>query len=276
MKLSRKITGTIIGLLLIVLSILVFVIRAQVPTSTPPPLPDIEKSLALPGATSTPGFDEKRPDDMGMPTVTPIPFKVSIDLSKDIPLKDKSRIIVQTKDGEYKEILIAPDELVGLPENRARTLLGLSEGDRIINTIPPQSLMGNIPHQQPPCPVTPYATGRPPDRHTASFTETWYGHEALWAGLSPAYNGTWYAGPQGLKVLWYRSVAGKLTVEGQRLDAAAPSLQADIPEGYGNSGYQASGLVFPAEGCWEVTGRVAGQALRFVVSVHPAAENPIK
>lgn len=132
------------------------------------------------------------------------------------------------------------------------------------------------PTQQPPCPVTPYATGRPPDSHTASFTETWYGNEALWAGLSPAYNGTWYAGSQGLKVLWYRSVAGKLTVEGQRLDAAAPSLQADIPAGYGNSGYQASGLVFPAEGCWEVIGRVAGQALRFVVSVHPAAENPIK
>lgn len=271
MKLSRKVTGTIILLLLIILSISVFVTL-----KIPPPLPDTEKSLALPGATSTPGFDEKRPDDVGMPTVTPIPFKVSIDLSKDIPLKDKSRIIVQTKDGDYKEILIAPDKLVGLQENRVRTLLGLSEGDQIINTIPPQSLMGNMPHQQPPCPVTPYTMERPPDSHTASFTETWYGNEALWAGLSPAYNGTWYAGPQGLKVLWYRSVAGKLTVEGKRLDAAAPSLQADIPEGYGNSGYQASGLIFPAEGCWEVIGRVAGQALRFVVSVHPAEENPIK
>jgi hypothetical protein len=75
MKLSREVTGTIILLLLIVLSILVFVTQAQDPTSTPPPLPDIEKSLALPGATSTPGFDEKRPDDISMPTVTPIPFK---------------------------------------------------------------------------------------------------------------------------------------------------------------------------------------------------------
>lgn len=126
------------------------------------------------------------------------------------------------------------------------------------------------------CQVTPYSAQKPPDPHTASFTETWYGNDALWAGLAPPYEGNWYAGPKGLKVLWYRSVAGQLTVEGRRLDAEAPGLQADIPAGYGNVGYQASGLIFPSEGCWEVIGRVAGQDLRFVVQVHPASEDPTK
>jgi hypothetical protein len=124
------------------------------------------------------------------------------------------------------------------------------------------------------CPVTPYSRQKPPDSHTASFTESWYGNDALWAGLAPAYQGDWYAGPKGVKVLWYRSVSGQLTVEGRRLDAEAPQLQADIPAGYGNSGYQASGLIFASAGCWEVIGRVADEALRFVVEVHPATEDP--
>ena len=126
------------------------------------------------------------------------------------------------------------------------------------------------------CLVTPYSNHKLPDSHTASFTETWYGNNALWAGLAPVYQGNWYAGQKGLKVLWYRSVTGQLTVKGRRLDAKAPSLEADIPAGYGSSGYQASGLIFPSDGCWEVIGRVAGHTLSFVVEVHPAAENPIK
>jgi hypothetical protein len=126
------------------------------------------------------------------------------------------------------------------------------------------------------CPVTPYSQQKPPDSHTASFTETWYGNDALWAGLAPVYQGDWYAGLNGVKVLWYRSGNGQLTVEGKRLDAEAPKLKADIPEGYGNSGYQASGLIFSSEGCWEVTGQVGDQTLHFVVDVHPASENPTK
>ncbi len=126
------------------------------------------------------------------------------------------------------------------------------------------------------CPATQYVSGRPPDANTASFTETWYGDDALWAGLDRAYQGEWYAGSKGVKVLWYRSVAGKLSIQGRRLDGSAPPLQVDIPEGYGSTGIQASGIVFPTEGCWEVIGRVAGQELVFVVNVHPADENPVR
>jgi hypothetical protein len=147
----------------------------------------------------------------------------------------------------------------------------------VISTdIPSNSMSALVTTTPAPCLVTPYSSERPPDKNTASFTSTWYGNEALWAGLAPPYDGEWYAGPSGLKVLWYRSVAGKLTVEGRRLDASASDLQADIPEGYGSSGYQSSGLIFPTEGCWEVIGRVADKELRFVVNVHPAEEHPIK
>jgi hypothetical protein len=40
-----------------------------------------------------------------------------------------------------------------------------------------------------------------------------------------------------------------------------------VPDGYGPTGFQATGLVFPTPGCWEVTGRVGQDTLRFVLSV---------
>ena len=54
------------------------------------------------------------------------------------------------------------------------------------------------------CPVTPYVPEPRPPAVDAStvFRSTWYGNNALWAGLAPPYEGRWYAGPRGLKVLW--------------------------------------------------------------------------
>jgi hypothetical protein len=70
-----------------------------------------------------------------------------------------------------------------------------------------------------------------------------------------------------MKFLWWRGVRGKLTIQGQRLDAPAPPLRADIPGGYGDTGFQATGLIFPTEGCWEVTGKVGESSLTFVTRV---------
>lgn len=119
------------------------------------------------------------------------------------------------------------------------------------------------------CPVTLFAAQEP----TFAYTPTWYGGGKLWAGLDRAYGGRWYAGPEALKVMWLRPTGEQLTVEGQRLDAGAPPLDAAIPTGY-FAGYQVTGLTFPTEGCWEVTGRAGNEELRFVVDVHPAAANP--
>jgi hypothetical protein len=66
---------------------------------------------------------------------------------------------------------------------------------------------------------------------------------------------------------WWRGpgVVGKLSIEGRRLDGPAPPLRADIPDGYGETGFQSSRVTFTSEGCWEVTGRVGGASLTFVV-----------
>lgn len=60
---------------------------------------------------------------------------------------------------------------------------------------------------------------------------------------------------------------GDLHVNGQRLDGAAPAMTAEIPEGYGDRGLQASALVFPSAGCWEVTASVGDHPLTFTTEV---------
>jgi hypothetical protein len=74
-------------------------------------------------------------------------------------------------------------------------------------------------------------------------------------------------GALGMKFPWWRGIRGQLTIEGRRLDTPAPPLTAHVPDGYGKTGFQASGLIFPTDGCWEIIGRVDGASLTFVVRV---------
>jgi hypothetical protein len=69
------------------------------------------------------------------------------------------------------------------------------------------------------------------------------------------------------KFPWWREVAGNLTITGQRLDAPAPPVKSQVPSGYGNIGFQASGVTFPTEGCWQVTGKTGQASLTFVTFV---------
>lgn len=69
------------------------------------------------------------------------------------------------------------------------------------------------------------------------------------------------------KLGWWREASGKLSIEGERLDAAAAPLRARIPDGYGPRGFQSTLLTFPTAGCWRVVGSVAGSRLMFVVRV---------
>jgi hypothetical protein len=71
----------------------------------------------------------------------------------------------------------------------------------------------------------------------------------------------------GVKLGWWRMAHGDLVIATRRLDATSPSLSADVPSGYGDSGFQATGINFSDSGCWQVTGTVAGKALTFVVNV---------
>ena len=98
-----------------------------------------------------------------------------------------------------------------------------------------------------------------------------FGNGRLWVG------GLWDAGvietrPQsdgtvGTKFGWWRNVPGRLRITGHRLDATAPTLRATVPDGYGITGFQSSGVDFPTAGCWKVTGTAGTATLTFVTLV---------
>jgi hypothetical protein len=127
------------------------------------------------------------------------------------------------------------------------------------------------------CPVTPPTPFSPPSgvsQDDLFGADDSYGNGRLWVGgLWP--KGVIVATPDfidqdgsvGMKFGWWRQVSGYLRVTGRRLDAPAPPLRADVPAGYGRTGFQASGVYFPDEGCWEVTGKVGRTTLTFVTFV---------
>jgi hypothetical protein len=127
------------------------------------------------------------------------------------------------------------------------------------------------------CPVT---IGRPVPRTLwwRDLLFGWgraYGNGSLWVGgLWP--NGVVImtrgdVGPDGrlgMKFGWYRLTSGYLRITGRRLDAPAPPASGlTFPGGYGLTGFNASGVIFPTEGCWRVTGRVGRVTLTFVTFV---------
>ena len=81
-------------------------------------------------------------------------------------------------------------------------------------------------------------------------------------------------GALGMKFPWQRGVRGKLVITGRRLDAEAPALRSEVNNGYGDIGFQASYVIFPTPGCWEVTGHVADASVTFVTRVTKIGEGP--
>ena len=84
--------------------------------------------------------------------------------------------------------------------------------------------------------------------------------ETIWALKQP-----WRPGAP-LKTAWIKPGRSTLRVIGRRLDASAPPLQASIPPGY-SEGFQASALMFPTPGCWEVTATAGTHTLKFVTRI---------
>jgi len=123
---------------------------------------------------------------------------------------------------------------------------------------------------------------RAPMNDTDAMRSAWnHGNGALWVNL--AANGVLtiaapaetddesvaaIKGHSRLKFGWWRGVAGKFTIEGRRLDGAAPPLRYRIQEdAYGAFGFIPSSLYFPSEGYWEITGHLDNQRLTVVVRV---------
>jgi hypothetical protein len=149
------------------------------------------------------------------------------------------------------------------------TLFALgTAGAQTITTAPPEA-----------CHVTAPNGHTPPGEQPNAYH---YGNGRLWTVLW--LNGTVVFEPGGsgqvradgsllMKFPWWRATKGPLSVSGRRLDAPAPPLQAIIPRGYGATGFQVSTLVFPTEGCWQVTGEVAGDTLVFITRVRKLIPN---
>jgi len=93
-----------------------------------------------------------------------------------------------------------------------------------------------------------------------------HGNGVLWTVLWP--DGTVVFAPDGpgtrsdldgslsMKWPWWRVANDDpLQIVGRRLDGEAGALQASIPDGY-SFDFQATALIFPSPGCWEVTASV--------------------
>ena len=118
-----------------------------------------------------------------------------------------------------------------------------------------------------PCPVTKPNGSSPPG---PTFGAEFHGNGAIWVGAWPAnvvLSESRADGSIAAKFGWWRAVTGRLEIAGRRLDGPASPLTANVPDGYGDSGFQSSLIVFPSAGCWEVTGRVGHAQLTFVTLV---------
>lgn len=143
----------------------------------------------------------------------------------------------------------------------------------------------SAPLPPPPCPVTLPTSGAPPNV-PAPPEPMHYGNGALWTVLRPqglvvfAPGGPGFVLPDGalgIKWAWIPSVPGDLTVEGRRLDGAAPPLRvAHTGEAVTDRGQRffPTYLIFPTAGCWEVTERVGEASLTFVTLVENVDDGP--
>jgi len=128
------------------------------------------------------------------------------------------------------------------------------------------------------CPVTLPNGSLPPPPFSSSWgsPEHSYGNGKLWTlfwphGVIIAQDGQVNRdGSITMKVPWWRGLNGNLHIEGRRLDKTAQPIRARIPRAYGQSGFQPSSIIFPSDGCWEVTGKVADASLTFVTIVMKA------
>ncbi len=81
-------------------------------------------------------------------------------------------------------------------------------------------------------------------------------------------------GGLGMKFGWNRKAPGLLAIEGRRLDDEAEPLRVHMSPSHMEIGFQASTLIFPEPGCWEITGKLGGDRLTFVVLVMKIGDGP--
>ena len=152
------------------------------------------------------------------------------------------------------------------------TLVVLGLSSLVATPSPPDQVSAPLPETPVECVVTiPNGIGAGEDhRNPGSYgnAEVSVGPFGLWPNGTVVFKpgGAVHTrdGSLGMKFGWRRGVSGKLTIEGRRIDAVAPQLQSEVPSGYGGRGFQATYVIFPTPGCWEVTGRVGEAEVTFI------------
>lgn len=100
-----------------------------------------------------------------------------------------------------------------------------------------------------------------------------HGNGSLWTVLSSdgtidgrAAGDVLPDGSVRIKFPWWRTARGALEISGYS-SSAEGSIRAHIPDGYGDSGFQASAITFPRPGCWTVRARAGSARLTFTVLI---------
>jgi hypothetical protein len=132
-------------------------------------------------------------------------------------------------------------------------------------------IAAQTPHAHQPCDVTKPNGMVPPNQLP---NPKWHGNDVLIVGWLEE-NGSLYGKPildgqVSAKLVWYRFDRGApLTITGHLADDPSMTLRAGIPEGYEETFIQASGVTFPTQGCWVITGSVPNGSLTFTTMVVP-------
>jgi hypothetical protein len=97
-----------------------------------------------------------------------------------------------------------------------------------------------------------------------SGSSDWYGGRDLWTALAASTEAAVL--PEGgfsVKIGWWRLADSRLQLRAERLDGPGTAIP-DVPDGYGSRGFQASGAVLSALGCWRFTGWTETTEISFV------------
>jgi hypothetical protein len=125
------------------------------------------------------------------------------------------------------------------------------------------------------CPVT-TGNGKTPPGEAQSIEN--FGNGRLWTVLWP--NGLVFVPPDdigpdgslGMKFPWWRGsdVHGALHIRGHELRLGL-MIRSEVSDGYGDTGFQASAIIFPVDGCYEIVGQAEDAELTFVTLVRPCS-----
>lgn len=114
------------------------------------------------------------------------------------------------------------------------------------------------------------ADSPPPEvAESSGRAEMLYGQGGLWVALPTPdvdvvkkNDGTY-----GLKFMWWRLDQGNLKLQATLKGSESRRVEGDVPTGYGDVGFQASGIDFPEAGCWEVVGSLNDIHVAFTVEI---------